>query len=109
MTDLVATESGAIGAEDIRDLQPLPGHDAPALRGLGLAALGWQLFQRTLDRLQFATVDLGIVGGGGELGMAQQHLDQPDIDLLLQQVRGKAVPERCKLTRLSISAASLAP
>jgi hypothetical protein len=28
-----------------------------------------------------------------ELGVAQEHLDHPDVDLLLQQVGGKAVSE----------------
>src|SRR6266850_669372 len=43
-----------------------------------------------LDRLGG---DAGIERRGVELGMAEQHLDHPDIDVLLEQVGGEAMPQ----------------
>jgi len=34
------------------------------------------------------------------LGVTEQHLDDADIDVLLEQVGGKAVPKVCSETRL---------
>jgi hypothetical protein len=36
--------------------------------------------------------------------VAEQHLDDADVDVLLEQVGGKAVPQVCRETRLLISA-----
>ena len=83
VTGIGVTPSGASGTEDVRDLQPFPGHDAPALRGLLFLAPHRQQLQRALDGLEGSAIDLAVVGGGVELLMAQQHLDNPDIDLLL--------------------------
>ena len=38
--------------------------------------------------------DAGVKGRGVELGMAEQHLDDADVGVLFQQMRGKAVPQR---------------
>src|SRR5215212_3993576 len=37
--------------------------------------------------------DAGVESGGVELGVAEQHLDDADVGILLQQVRGEAVPQ----------------
>src|ERR1051325_6697102 len=37
--------------------------------------------------------DAGVKSGGVELGVAEQHLDDADIGILLQQMRGEAVPQ----------------
>src|SRR5271169_4101979 len=42
------------------------------------------------------TGDAGVTGRGVELGMAEQHLDDADVDILFQEVRGKAVPQRMR-------------
>ena len=42
--------------------------------------------------LQYIGGDLGIEAGGLQLAMAEQHLDQSDIDLLFQQVRCERMP-----------------
>ena len=38
--------------------------------------------------------DMGITRRRAQLGVAEQHLDHPDVNVCLQQVRGKAVPQR---------------
>ena len=38
--------------------------------------------------------DAGIERGRVELGMPEQHLDDADVDILLEQVGGKAVAQR---------------
>ncbi len=53
-----------------------------------------QMLQRALDRVQGGAGDLGVARGGVELGMPEQHLDHADVDLLFQEMGGKAVPER---------------
>ena len=37
---------------------------------------------------------MGVAGGGRKLVVPQQHLDNPDIDTVLEQVRGEAVAQR---------------
>src|SRR5687768_5486442 len=37
--------------------------------------------------------DTGIEGGGLELGMSEQDLDDTNVDVLLQQMRGEAVAQ----------------
>ena len=38
--------------------------------------------------------DAGVEGGGVELPVPEQHLDDPDVGVVLQQVRGEAVAQR---------------
>ena len=40
--------------------------------------------------------DTGIERGGLELGMAEQDLDDANVDVLLQQMRGEAVAQRVR-------------
>ena len=37
--------------------------------------------------------DLGVAGGGREVAVAEQHLDDADVGAALQQVGGEAVPQ----------------
>ena len=37
--------------------------------------------------------DAGVAGGGVELGMPEQHLDDADVDVLFEQVSGEAVAQ----------------
>jgi hypothetical protein len=50
-----------------------------------------QVLQRTDDFTQQIGGDLRVERGGLQLLVPQQHLDHADIDLLFEQVRGKAV------------------
>ena len=43
-----------------------------------------------------AVGDTGVKRRGVKLGMAQQCLDHANIDILLEEVRGKAVPQRVR-------------
>ena len=67
-----------------------------------------RVLQRTDHLAQQVGGHLGIEGRGLQLLVPEQHLDHPDVDLLLQQVGGEAVPKVCIDTRLSIPAASAA-
>jgi hypothetical protein len=40
--------------------------------------------------------NLGVEGGAVELGVPEQHLDDPDVDAVLQQVGGEAVAQRVR-------------
>ena len=67
-----------MAAEDVRNLQ----HEA--LQGAGL--LGGQAVQRTGDLVQQVGGHLHVKRGVLELGVAEQHLDHADVDLLFEQV-----------------------
>src|SRR6476661_8626673 len=64
-------------------------------------ASGWRLGLRQCDAIERAHDLLDRLGGdarverrGVELGMTEQNLDHPDIDVLLEQVGGEAVTQR---------------
>jgi len=63
-----------------------------------------QAIQRAHDVPDGVGGDARVKRGRIELGVTQQNLDHADIDVLLQQVRCKAVPQRMRVTRLVISA-----
>src|SRR5919205_195119 len=52
-----------------------------------------EMLERARHRPDRLGGDAGIEGGGVELGVAEQDLDDPDVDVLLQQVRGEAVAQ----------------
>src|SRR5690606_4651311 len=52
-----------------------------------------QSIKRTGDSPHRARCHLGIAGGVLELGVPEQRLDDADIDAVLEQVCGKAVPQ----------------
>src|SRR3979490_3397068 len=51
------------------------------------------MLQRAYDLPDRLGGDAGIERRGIELGVPEQHLDHPDIDVLLEQVGGEAVPQ----------------
>src|SRR5665213_3348976 len=57
--------------------------------------------QRAHDLLYRLGGDARVERGGVELGMAEQHLDHPDIGVLLQKMRRKAVTKRVRGYRLA--------
>ena len=75
-----------MGAEDVGDLQ------GGAPHGGGLR--GRQRLQRADHLAQDLGGHVGVERRGLELLVAEQHLDHADVDLLLQQVGGKAVAQR---------------
>src|SRR5580658_5954475 len=52
-----------------------------------------QPFQRALDVADGVDGDAGIERGRLQLGVSEQHLDHADVDVLLEQVGGEAVPQ----------------
>ena len=87
MTTLVLSPSRPVGAEDIRDLQGGAFH--ARLRCGGRSGLQW-----TDHLAQDLGGDVGVQRCRLELLVAEQHLDHANIHLLLEQVRGEAVPQR---------------
>src|SRR6267143_3198841 len=84
----------SMATEDIRNLQPWTRHARRALRGrLGLVELTGDMLQRTHDPADRLGCDTRIERRRVELGMAEQDLDHADVDILLQKMRGKAVPQ----------------
>ncbi len=76
----------AVLAEDVGDLQGGPPHGSRPTRR--------QVLQRADHLAQQIGGHVRVERGGLQLLVAQQHLDDADVDLLLQQVGGKAVAQR---------------
>ena len=55
-----------------------------------------ELVERAGDGAHRAGRDLGVEGGVVELGVAEQDLDDPDIDAVLEQMGGEAVAQRMR-------------
>ena len=96
-----STPRRPVVAEDIRDLQRWTGH------GRGRYAGGWSflllgVMRRDSGRAGSSTraimlvATLRVARRRVELGVAEQHLDHADIDVLLEQVGGEAVPQRVR-------------
>ena len=83
---LSISPSGPVAAEDIRHLKRKPSH------GFSLERL--QGLDRTDHLPQNIGGHLGIQRRGLQLLVPEQHLDNPNILLLLLQMGGKAVPQR---------------
>ena len=87
----------SIAAEDIRDLQRWTRHPRRALGGrLDLLELAGDMLQRAHDLADGLGGDARVERRGVELGMTEQHLDHSDIGVLLEQMGGKAVPQRVR-------------
>src|SRR5258708_21868967 len=81
-------------AENIRVLQRWVRHASRTSGGrLGLLQLARDGIERAHDLADRLGGDAGIERRGIELGVAEQHLDHSDIDVLFQKMGGKAVPE----------------
>ena len=92
------TPGGAVVAEDVRDLQSGASHRAPA-SGSAARPPGRSGVSRSSGlitaRMRLGG-DVGIERGRVELGVAEQDLDDADVDVLLQQMRGEAVAQRVR-------------
>src|SRR5947208_17047129 len=88
---------GAVGAKDVSDLQRGPGHVYGALLQSASERLVLKLLQR-LERADRAAdrlgVNVGIDRGGIEPGMPEQDLNDTDIGVRFQEMRGEAVSQR---------------
>ena len=52
-----------------------------------------EMLERACHRTDRLGGDAGIERSGIEFGVSEQHLDDPDVDILLEQVRGEAVAQ----------------
>jgi hypothetical protein len=78
-------------AENIRDLQRRTRHASRAL-SWPLSLLARDVVERAHDLADGLGGDARIERCGIEPGVPEQHLDHSDIDVLLEQVGGEAVP-----------------
>src|SRR4029077_19342114 len=86
---------GPVAAEDVRDLQSWPGHAGP-LRRWSDYSLWYERrepVQRAHDLANEVGGHLGVARRRVELGMPEQDLKHANVDVLLQQMRGEAVPQ----------------
>ena len=99
--ELFAAQVGALGspigwpmgAQDVRDLQGTVPHGGGLCQGLDLRIRSpAECLQRADDLAQNLRGHLNIPCGSLQLLVPQHHLNHPDVDLLFQQVGGKAVP-----------------
>src|SRR5215467_13813489 len=95
MAGIGLTPCRSMAAEDIRDLQSRARHPRRALAGRP------DLLELQCDMLQRAHQMLDRPGGHPrierrriELGVTEQNLDHADVDVLLQEMGGEAVPQR---------------
>ena len=80
---------GPEAAEDVRHLEPRPGHRAGSGRWRSSEVEQLERALHLPDRMQG---NPGVARRRGDLPMPQQVLDHPDVDALLEQVGGEAVP-----------------
>jgi hypothetical protein len=92
MAGVGITPGGSVVAEDIRDLKSRAAHACRALRRRLTPAQRCEPIERAGDGTDGGCGDAGIQRRGVELGVTQQRLDDANIDILLEQMRGKAVP-----------------
>jgi hypothetical protein len=88
---------GPMAVKDVCDLQSRAAHRRRTTLRVGL--LTGQRCEPVERAGYFADRGVGdarVKGRGVELGMAEQHLDDADIGVLFQQVRGEAVPQRVR-------------
>src|SRR4051794_34079196 len=97
MSGIGSAPVGPVAMKDICDLQPWAAHGRRL--GLGSRPLvdqGCEPVERAGDGPDRRTGNAGIKRRGVELGVAEERLDHADIDALLEQVGGKAVPQRVR-------------
>src|SRR5436190_18196639 len=65
-------------------------------RSVELCHLHHQRFERTLNLSDGIDCHPRVARGGIDVAMAEQVLDHPHINTLLEEVRGKAMPQRVR-------------
>src|SRR4029077_14237492 len=100
--------SRAMGAKDVGDLKERPRHADLSGRRRSAREVAPQPLQRALDVADRVDSDAGVERRRLQLGVSEQDLDHANIDALLEQMGGEAVPQVCGDTRLEMPARSLA-
>ena len=88
-----------MGVKDVGDLQAVTRGRAMRPRSGGRRSareVDAQPFQRALDVADRVDGDAGVERGRLQLGVAEQHLDHADVDVLLEQMGGEAVAQRVR-------------
>ena len=87
-----------VAAEDVRDLQSGTRHAAAATPAAAPSAsvIGVSRSSGLMTVADRLGRDLGVERRRLELGVAEQHLDHADVDVLFQQMGGEAVPQRVR-------------
>ena len=93
MAGIGLTPCRAMAAEDIRNLQSRARHARASAGRPDLLELERDVLQRAHDLADRLGGDAGIERRGVELGVTEQHLDHANVDVLLQQMGGEAVPQ----------------
>ena len=92
MAAIGLTPSGAVAAEDVRNLQSWTGHEGRGLLGrLVLLVLLSQLIERAHHLGDQVSGDTCVVRGRIEPLVAEQSLNHPDIELAFEQMGRKGV------------------
>jgi hypothetical protein len=96
-----------VTVEDVCDLQPVAAHGRRLHSG-SRSPFGQRRepVERAGHGADRGVGDTGVTGRGIELGVTEQHLDDADVGILFEQMRGEAVPHVCGDTRFLIRAAS---
>ena len=100
MASIGFTPSRPVVAEDVRNLQNWTVHQRRASSGR-LVLLADEMIERAGDVADRIGRDLRVARRCVELGMSEQNLDHANIDVLLQKMGGKAVPQRMQIGRAS--------
>ena len=97
MAGMGRAPSGAMAMEDVGDLQRGAAHRRRfTLRSHPFLRQQPDPVERAHDGANRVGGDAGIERGGVELGVPEQYLDDADVDVLFQQMRGEAVAQRVR-------------
>ena len=95
MAGIGFTPSRSMVAENVRNLQNWTDHQRRVSSGR-LVRLVDKMIKRAGDVADRIGRDLRVARCRIEFGMSKQHLDHTNIDILLQEMGGKAVPQRMR-------------
>ena len=86
---------GPVAMQDVCDLQPRAAHGRRATPRVAAPLDQWcEPVEWAGYRPDRPIGDAGVKRRGVELGMTQKRLNHANIDILLEEVRGEAVPQR---------------
>ena len=92
MAGIGLTPGRSMAAENIRDLQNRARHARRAVGGwLGAPELERDMLERAHDLTDRLGGDPGLERCVLEFGVTEQHLDHPNVGVVLEQMGGKAV------------------
>ena len=88
---------GPMAVKDVCDLQPRAAHRRRLACGSrSLLRQRREPVERAGHAADRGVGDARVKRGGVELGVTEQHLDDPDVGILFQEMSGEAVPQRMR-------------